>query len=118
MAPAREPVERRPNQRGRPVAVIFDAHNHCFQPLGKPYPDEDMADRIREHQYHLRFHAQGVRRLRDNADRTTLNPDCGFAPNMLNPIPLDEAYGKLKAQSEAARELRRRHGGEDSASCT
>ena len=40
--------------------------------------------------------------------RITLNPDCGFAPSMANPIPLDEAYQKLKVQSEAAQELRRR----------
>lgn len=49
------------------MGIVFDAHNHCFQPLGEAYPDEDMADRLREHQYHLRFHAQGIRRLRDNA---------------------------------------------------
>ena len=46
------------------------------------------------------------------ADRVSLNPDCGFAPNMFNPIPLDEAYAKLKSQSEAAGELRRRYGEE------
>ena len=43
-------------------------------------------------------------------DRVTLNPDCGFAPTMTNPIPLDEAYQKLRVQSAAARELRRRFG--------
>ena len=39
-------------------------------------------------------------------DRITLNPDCGFAPSNTNPIPLDEAYRKLKAMAEAARRLR------------
>jgi 5-methyltetrahydropteroyltriglutamate--homocysteine methyltransferase len=41
-----------------------------------------------------------------DADRISLNPDCGFAPAMENPIPLDEAYQKLAVQSEAARRLR------------
>jgi 5-methyltetrahydropteroyltriglutamate--homocysteine methyltransferase len=40
------------------------------------------------------------------AERLTLNPDCGFAPSGTNPIPLDEAYGKLKSLGEAARQLR------------
>jgi 5-methyltetrahydropteroyltriglutamate--homocysteine methyltransferase len=40
------------------------------------------------------------------AGRLTLNPDCGFAPSGTNPIPLDEAYGKLKALAQAARQLR------------
>ena len=41
-----------------------------------------------------------------DAARISLNPDCGFAPAMENPIPLDEAYRKLAVQSEAARRLR------------
>lgn len=40
------------------------------------------------------------------AERLTLNPDCGFAPSGVNPIPLDEAYAKLKALGAAARQLR------------
>jgi 5-methyltetrahydropteroyltriglutamate--homocysteine methyltransferase len=40
------------------------------------------------------------------AERMTLNPDCGFAPSGNNPIPLDEAYAKLKALGEVARRLR------------
>ena len=40
------------------------------------------------------------------AERLALNPDCGFAPSGTNPIPLDEAYAKLKALGEAARQLR------------
>jgi 5-methyltetrahydropteroyltriglutamate--homocysteine methyltransferase len=39
--------------------------------------------------------------------RLTLNPDCGFAPSGMNPIPLDEAYAKLKALGQAAAQLRR-----------
>ncbi len=39
------------------------------------------------------------------ADRIALNPDCGFAPSGNNPIPLDEAYAKLKSLAEAARML-------------
>jgi len=41
-----------------------------------------------------------------DAARISLNPDCGFAPAMENPIPLDEAYRKLAVQSEAAERLR------------
>lgn len=41
------------------------------------------------------------------ASRVGLNPDCGFAPSGTNPIPLDEAYTKLKALGDTARELRR-----------
>jgi 5-methyltetrahydropteroyltriglutamate--homocysteine methyltransferase len=40
------------------------------------------------------------------AGRLTLNPDCGFAPSGNNPIPLDEAYAKLRALGQAARRLR------------
>jgi 5-methyltetrahydropteroyltriglutamate--homocysteine methyltransferase len=40
------------------------------------------------------------------AARTSLNPDCGFAPSGNNPIPLDEPYGKLKALAQAAAQLR------------
>jgi 5-methyltetrahydropteroyltriglutamate--homocysteine methyltransferase len=42
------------------------------------------------------------------AERLTLNPDCGFAPSGNNPIPLDEAYGKLKVLGAAARQMRRK----------
>jgi len=41
-----------------------------------------------------------------SAARLTLNPDCGFAPSGVNPIPLDEPYAKLKALAEAARQMR------------
>lgn len=43
--------------------TIFDAHAHCFPPLGK---DLDIKEtRLAEHQYHVRFHRQGIRRTRD-----------------------------------------------------
>jgi len=44
--------------------TVFDAHSHCFPPLG-----EDrgiMKTRLAEHQYHVRFHKQGIRRMRDD----------------------------------------------------
>jgi 5-methyltetrahydropteroyltriglutamate--homocysteine methyltransferase len=56
---------------------------------------------------------QRVRRAMQHipASRLTLNPDCGFAPTGNNPIPLDEAYAKLKALGEAARRLRTEQSG-------
>lgn len=47
---------------------------------------------------------------RVDAKRITLNPDCGFAPGSAAKVDLDEVYGKLCAQSEAARILRERRG--------
>jgi 5-methyltetrahydropteroyltriglutamate--homocysteine methyltransferase len=44
------------------------------------------------------------------AGRITLNPDCGFAPGSAARVDLDEVYLKLRAQAEAARRLRARHG--------
>ena len=43
-------------------------------------------------------------------ERILLAPDCGFAPHAMSPIPLDEAYVKLKHEAQAARLLRERHG--------
>jgi 5-methyltetrahydropteroyltriglutamate--homocysteine methyltransferase len=42
-------------------------------------------------------------------EQISLNPDCGFAPTSTNPIPLDEAYLKLCALSQAAQTLRERY---------
>jgi len=39
-------------------------------------------------------------------ERIALNPDCGFAPNSLEPPTIDEAYEKLKRLTEAAARLR------------
>ena len=46
------------------VPTIFDAHAHCFPPLAEP--GEVERARLAEHQYHVRFHGQGVRRVRDH----------------------------------------------------
>jgi len=37
--------------------------------------------------------------------RIALNPDCGFAPNALEPPTIDEAYKKLKRLAQAAQRL-------------
>jgi len=59
-----------------------------------PEPVEMIVARVRQAMRHI------------PAARLSLNPDCGFAPSGNNPIPLDEAYGKLRALGEAARRLR------------
>ncbi len=43
-------------------------------------------------------------------EQLTLTPDCGFAPTSTNPIPIDEAYEKLCALSQAAQIMRNRYG--------
>ena len=43
-------------------------------------------------------------------ERISLTPDCGFAPGMGSPIPLDEPYLKLKNEVRAAEMLRERYG--------
>jgi len=45
---------------------------------------------------------------RIDAKRITLNPDCGFAPGSAADVDLDEVYGKLAAEAQAARALRAR----------
>ena len=47
---------------------------------------------------------------RVDAKRITLNPDCGFAPGSAAKVDIDEVYLKLRAEVEAARMLRARHG--------
>jgi 5-methyltetrahydropteroyltriglutamate--homocysteine methyltransferase len=47
---------------------------------------------------------------RVDARRVTLNPDCGFAPGSAARVDVDEVYRKLRAEAEAARLLRARHG--------
>ena len=44
-----------------------------------------------------------------DADRLSLNPDCGFAPGAAAEIPLDEAYAKLRHEALAAQILRERY---------
>jgi 5-methyltetrahydropteroyltriglutamate--homocysteine methyltransferase len=46
---------------------------------------------------------------RVEAQRITLNPDCGFAPGSAARVDLDEVYLKLCAEAQAARLLRARH---------
>ena len=46
---------------------------------------------------------------RVEAQRITLNPDCGFAPGSAARVDLDEVYLKLCAEAQAARLLRTRH---------
>jgi predicted TIM-barrel fold metal-dependent hydrolase len=69
------------------MSVVFDAHSHCFPPLSED--TGGTARRLAEHQYHVRFHNQGIRRTRDNArvdeplmagerDGVTWQPDVGF----------------------------------------
>jgi 5-methyltetrahydropteroyltriglutamate--homocysteine methyltransferase len=48
---------------------------------------------------------------RVNKTRITLNPDCGFAPGSAAKVDLKEVELKLRAQVQAARRLRERHGG-------
>ena len=50
------------------MAVIFDAHAHCFPPLGLDRGNAQYYDMCSaEHQYHVRFHPQGVRRSSDGS---------------------------------------------------
>ena len=46
---------------------------------------------------------------RVDAKRITLNPDCGFAPGSAAKVDIDEVYLKLRAEAEAARQLRARY---------
>jgi 5-methyltetrahydropteroyltriglutamate--homocysteine methyltransferase len=59
-----------------------------------PETAEAIAARVRQALQHV------------PAARLTLNPDCGFAPNGDNPIPLNEPLAKLKALAKAAAQLR------------
>lgn len=43
------------------------------------------------------------------AERLSLNPDCGFAPGSAAAIPIDEAYAKLRVETAAAAVLRERY---------
>ena len=47
------------------MSTVFDAHGHLFPPLAE---DRGFTKaRLAEHQYHVRFHRQGIRRTRDDA---------------------------------------------------
>jgi 5-methyltetrahydropteroyltriglutamate--homocysteine methyltransferase len=45
-----------------------------------------------------------------DAERITLNPDCGFAPGSGAIVDMDEVYAKLRIEAEAAVKLRERFG--------
>jgi 5-methyltetrahydropteroyltriglutamate--homocysteine methyltransferase len=47
-----------------------------------------------------------------DAERITLNPDCGFAPGSAAEVDLAEVDARLRIEVEAARALRRRYGKE------
>ena len=50
------------------MSVTFDAHAHCFPPLGLDRGEAQYYDMwAAEHQYHVRFHPQGVRRSTDSS---------------------------------------------------
>ena len=50
------------------MSVTFDAHAHCFPPLGLDRGEAKYYDMCAaEHQYHVRFHPQGVRRSSDSS---------------------------------------------------
>lgn len=68
--------------------------DHCDEAIEAP---ETIAARVEAAMRHV------------DKERIVLNPDCGFAPSVQNPIPVDEAYLKLKAMCAAAGQLRLRH---------
>ena len=47
------------------MSTVFAAHGHCFPPLAEARGI--MRRRLAEHQYHVRFHRQGIQRARDDA---------------------------------------------------
>ena len=62
-----------------------------------PDPPEKIVERVEEAMRYV------------DKERLSLNPDCGFAPDIRHAIPLDECYLKLKNEAEAARILREKH---------
>ncbi len=64
------------------------------------FPEIETAETIAERVERAMEHV--------DADRLTLNPDCGFAPGKDHEVPLDESYEKLKSLVDAARLLRER----------
>ena len=71
----------------------------CLDPRSEAIPTaDDIVGRVEEAMKYV------------DAGRLSLNPDCGFAPDIRHMIPLDECYLKLTREVEAARILRERHG--------
>ena len=69
------------------MTTVFDSHAHCFPPLAEDRGH--TAERLGEHQYHVRFHKQGIRRADDDspvaepllsgkADGVSFLPDVDF----------------------------------------
>ena len=69
----------------------------------------DVTPGAHEQPEHITARVERALRKVD-AGRITLNPDCGFAPGSAAKVDLDEVYLKLRAEAEAARMLRARHG--------
>ncbi len=70
----------------------------CLDPRSESIPTAaEIAARVEEAMRYV------------DAGRLSLNPDCGFAPDIRHDIPLDECYLKLTREAEAARMLRERH---------
>ncbi len=59
---------------------------------------DDIVSRVEKALQHL------------DAERITLNPDCGFAPGSAAVVSIDEVYTKLKNEAEAANRLREKYG--------
>lgn len=68
----------------------------------------DHCDRHVEETDEVMARVENAMRYVDKS-RITLHPDCGFAPSAQNPMDLDQAYEKLKAMCEAAKQLRQHH---------
>ena len=71
----------------------------CLDPRSETIPTaNDIVGRVEEAMKYV------------DASRLSLNPDCGFAPDVRHNVPLDECYLKLTHEAEAAGILRERHG--------
>ena len=74
------------------MSVVFDSHCHCFPSLAE---DRDIrASRLSEHQYHVRFHGQGMRRKRDNT-RIAESPLAGEREGLSWQPQVDFRIGKF-----------------------
>ena len=82
-----EALSKFPKEKVLGLGVI----DHCDARVERP---EDVVSR-----------AEAAIRYVD-AERITLNPDCGFSPGVQNPMDLDEAYLKLSALAGGAAMLK------------
>jgi len=82
-----EALSKFPKEKVLGLGVI----DHCDARVESP---EDVVSR-----------AEAAIRYVD-AERITLNPDCGFSPGVQNPMDLDEAYLKLSALAGGAAMLK------------